>query len=63
MSKLISAGQRRSFSTKWNSKLYTSRKDIYGFENIDELASRYNNALYKKHKSIRSLIVEKTTFI
>ena len=46
-------------NTEQNSKLYTSRKDIYGFENIEELANRYNNALYKKHKPIRSLIVEK----
>lgn len=46
-------------NTEQNSKLYTSRKDIYGFENLEELASKYNDALYKKHKPIRSLIVEK----
>lgn len=47
-------------NTEQNSKLYTSRKEIYGFENLEALASKYNEALYIKHKPIRSLIVDKS---
>lgn len=47
-------------NTEQNSKLYTSRKEIYGFENLEELASKYNEALYIKHKPKRSLIVDKS---
>lgn len=31
-------------------QLYTSRADITGFQNIDELMRTYNNKLYRKHK-------------
>ncbi len=46
-------------NTEQNSKLYTLRKEIYGFDNIEELVAKYNENLYKKHQPIRSLIVDK----
>ena len=45
-------------NTEQNSQLYTPRKELDNFESIEELATKYNNQLYAKHKPIRSLILD-----
>ncbi|WP_058307357.1 ATP-dependent DNA helicase [Gracilibacillus massiliensis] len=37
-------------NTETKGQLYTPKKDIKGFENLEELMRRYNNNLYHKHK-------------
>lgn len=38
-------------NTEIEGQLYTSKKDITDFENIDELINEYNNKLYSKHQN------------
>lgn len=42
-------------NTEQKGQLYTSLKDLTGFENIDKLIQSYNNKLYYKHRPYRDL--------
>lgn len=42
-----------------NNKLYTSIKEVQGYEDIPKLVESYNNKLCSKHKEYRRLVMEK----
>lgn len=42
-------------NTEQKGQLYTTLKDLTGFENIDKLIQLYNNELYYKHRPCRDL--------
>ncbi|MCD8544621.1 MAG: hypothetical protein LRY52_07125 [Sulfurospirillum cavolei] len=46
-------------NTEIKGELYTAKKDIKSYENIDNLINKYNDKLYKKHKKGRSLKIYK----
>lgn len=50
--------RRIKYNTEVNNMLYTPIKDLFMFENIEELISTFNNNLYYKHVDRRKIVVE-----